>query len=101
MKLKSDKTEFIDLPNEVWKDVQWGQGVFQISNAGRMRRVSRNKKPLEVPQLCRISEWKGQKYYMITNRGKSQYYKGEYLRNDHFSPEEFIELAPELKQNTL
>lgn len=101
MKFKSDKTEFIDLPNEVWKDIQWAQGVLQISNAGRMRRISRNKKPLEVPQLLRISEWKGNKYYMVTINGKSQYYKGEYVRSDHFEESEFIELAPELKENTL
>lgn len=101
MKFKSDKTEFVDLPNEVWRDIQWAQGVLQISNAGRMRRISRNKKPLEVPQLLRISEWKGHKYYMVTINRKSQYYKGEYVRDDHFTKDEFIELAPELKENTL
>lgn len=98
----NEKTEFVDLPNEVWRDIQWAQGKLQISNAGRMRYISKRGKVLEVPKLCNLIEWEEKKMYSIYNpkKKKADFYKGEYVRDDHFTKDEFIELAEELRDKT-
>lgn len=93
---------FENLPNEIWRDVRYYQGRVQISNAGRMRYISKRGKVLETPQLCPINEYKGKKSYIIYNpkKKKADFYKGEYVRDDHFTKDEFIELADEIKDTT-
>lgn len=40
--IKKQNTEIINLPNEEWKAVKGFEGLYEISNKGRLKRVSRD-----------------------------------------------------------
>ena len=100
----NDETKYKDFENlegEIWRDIQFAQGKYQISNAARVRNMSIGKKPLETPKIVNVSNWKGQTFVNLYTNKKYQYYRPDLLRNDYFTKDEFIELDERINRTNI
>lgn len=66
-KMQDSITNFISLPNELWKDIPNYEGIYQISNLGRLRNISSYWRLLSTP----INKQIGYRYCSLTKNKKS------------------------------
>lgn len=72
MKDYSKNLSLYDLPNETWKDIKGYEGLYQVSNLGRIKSLEReifhpltNTYVLHPEQILKISKGKRDRYYLV------------------------------------
>lgn len=81
MKNYSKEVSLCDFPNEVWRDIQGYEGIYQVSNLGRVKSLGREvfnaltQTYVHIPsRIMRAGKGKNSRYYLVrlSSKGKQR-----------------------------
>lgn len=64
------------MENEVWKDIRGYEGLYQVSNLGRVKSLSKNVKGRNYKEIIKAPSYGGKGYYRLSlcKNGKNKYF---------------------------
>lgn len=64
------------MENEVWKDIPNYEGLYQVSNLGRVKSLSKNIKGRNYKEIIKVPSLGGKGYYRLPlcKNGKNKYF---------------------------
>lgn len=87
-----------DLDGEIWKDIQYYEGIYVISNYGRVKRIMHRKNPTNT-LMNNINNPSGYPYIYLTKNGKGKHRALHILVALHFIPN--LDNKPEVNHKDL